>query len=261
MNCARIAILTPLVFLGACSRTGTALLVEIDASSVPGVQQFHIVGREGDALAFGPTVRPDIAAGPLEGKQTLRVLLRDEVGGKILTIRVDGLIDGQSTGFGEVQTKVVEDREIAVPVTLEPAPPACARCDGCCDRQQCIAGSVAACGAGGVGCFKCDPIVADRCSPTGRCACGLGPPCVQLAVADRCVDGLCVCGATGKACDIGQVCVGGQCICTQESCASGCCKNEQCMPGTDVTACGEGGSTCTPCGQAQNCTKKQCTPI
>ena len=259
MRIARPALLTSLVVLGACSRTGTSLLIEIDPSTVPGVEQFHIVGREVDKLVFGPTVRPDVAAGPLEGKQTLRVLLRDELAGEMLTVRVDGLIGGQSSGFGEAQVTIVADREVAVPVALEPAPPACAACAGCCDRQQCIAGSVAACGAGGVGCFKCDPITADRCSPTGRCACGTGPACVQLVLADRCIDGRCDCGVTGNACGTGEVCQNGQCFCDPATCP-GCCKDNKCMPGTDVSACGEGGSTCQPCAQSQNCVKKQCAP-
>jgi hypothetical protein len=260
MRIARPALLTSLVVLGACSRTGTSLLIEIDPSTVPGVEQFHIVGRDGDTLVFGPTVRPEVAAGALEGKQTLRVLLRDELAGEMLTVRVDGLIRGQSNGFGEAQVTIVADREVPVPVSLQPAPPACAACAGCCDRQQCIAGSVAACGAGGVGCFKCDPITADRCSPTGRCACGLGPACVQLLVADRCVDGQCQCGTTGKACDPGQVCDKGLCRCTAQSCDTGCCQNDKCMPGDVSTACGEGGSTCNACGVSQNCVKKQCAP-
>jgi hypothetical protein len=261
MSLPRTAIVASLIVLGSCSRTGTSLLIEIDASTVPGVEQFHIVGRDQDGLVFGPTVRPEAAAGPLEGKQTLRVLLRDEVAGTLLTVRVDGLIGGQSTGFGEVHATPEDHRELVVPVTLELSPPACARCDGCCDRQQCISGSVAACGAGGVGCFECDPITADRCSPTGRCACGMGPACVQLLVADRCIDGLCHCGTTGKACDPDQVCQNGLCVCTQQSCPTGCCsRDNRCMPGDADTACGEGGSTCMPCSQGQNCTKKQCTP-
>jgi hypothetical protein len=261
MSVTRIATLTSLVFLGGCSRTGTALLIEIDASEVPGVEQFHILGRERDVLVFGPTVRPEVADGPLDGKQTLRVILRDDLVGKVVTVHADGLIGGHAAGFGEVEATPVDDREVLVPVVLQLAPAACAKCNGCCDRQQCIASSVAACGAGGVGCFKCDPIVADRCSPTGRCACGSGPPCVQLLVADRCVDGACVCGTTGSACARDQVCLDGVCRCTAQSCSTGCCQDDRCMPGSDNLACGQAGNFCTPCNTNQNCNNKKCAPI
>lgn len=255
---ARLAIAVCGIFLGGCSRTGTALLLEIDGSAVPGVEQFHIAGHQEGALVFGPAIRPELVGGALEGKQTVRVLLSDEVVGASVSVRVDGLRSGQSVGFGEALADPVRNREVRVGVALAPSEPACADCAGCCNRGNCVTPSVAACGAGGVGCFACDPVLADRCSPNGRCECGAGTPqCSRLLGADRCDNGQCVCGTT--VCGPGLECANGLCRCTDKSCPGCCTASNQCMVGNTINACGAGGSPCTVCDGGLACLGGRCT--
>jgi hypothetical protein len=251
------------ISLGGCSETGTALLLEIDASAVPGVEQFHVVGRRDGLLVFGPTIRPETANGALEGKQTLRVLLPDEVAGAPLTVAADGLIAGQSTAVGEATADPIRGREVQVPIVLAASPTPCSGCDGCCNSGQCLAPSVAACGVGGVGCFPCDPVLADQCrsSPgTGFCGCGTGPQCQRAFGADRCVNGACVCGNTTAPCAEGQFCTNGVCQCTDRSCPGCCDAANTCRFGNANTACGTGGALCTTCDAGLKCSNYRCVP-
>jgi hypothetical protein len=252
-----IASMLCLVPLGACSKTGTALLIEIDGSAVPGVEQFHVVGRRGETLIFGPTIRPESASGALEGKQTLRVLLADEVVGTTLSVHVDGLIRGQSAGVGEAPADPVLDREVRVAVVLVASELPCSGCSGCCSGGQCLAPSVAACGTGGVGCYACDPVLADQCSSNGRCNCGTAPQCQRIFGADQCVDGQCLCGS-GAACAVGLACTNGVCQCTDKSCPGCCDASNRCQIGNMATACGLGGVACAVCDAGLSCSNYRC---
>ena len=96
--------------------------------------------------------------------------------------------------------------------------------NGCCDvRGVCRVGTdVQACGGLGGKCSDCIAAGQDVCEPS-RKACGKRVP---------------TCDAT--------------------SCAAGCCVTAGgtgvCLPGTDATACGQGGASCTDCaGQGQAC--------
>ena len=255
-----IASIACLISLG-CSGTGTALLLEIDDSAVSGVEQFHVVGRQDTQLIFGPTIRPETANGPLEGMQTLRVLLPDDAVGVPLNILVDGLISGQSAGSGAATAEAVRGHEVRVPIVLAASPTPCVACAGCCNSGQCLGPSVAACGVGGVGCFPCDPVLADNCSASGRCACGTGPQCQRILGADQCVAGKCVCGReSGLACPPGLACTNGVCQCTKQSCP-GCCDGaNRCQIGNTPSACGAGGGACSVCDAGLSCLNYSCVP-
>jgi hypothetical protein len=59
------------------------------------------------------------------------------------------------------------------------------------------------------------------------------------------------CQTTGD-CQSGQVCVGGECICSAQTCPNGCCTGGPgqpgtCLPGTTIQACGTGGEECETC--------------
>ncbi|MBX5483038.1 MAG: hypothetical protein IRZ16_14530 [Myxococcaceae bacterium] len=234
----------------------TSLLLDVDPSLVPGTQQLHVTGRQGKTLVFGPTIRPESAGPPLEGPQSLRVVLRDEWAGRTITVRVEALVDGRSAGAAEVDVQAAKQKETRVELTPEPLELACANCDGCCQDGVCIQGSVGACGTGGVACFACDGRLADRCSETGRCACGNGPACSPITGADRCIDGECHCG-DGTPCPAGTECDNGLCRCTPDSCA-GCCNANSCQPGTVDNACGSHGDACVVCTAPQHCTAGTC---
>lgn len=97
--------------------------------------------------------------------------------------------------------------------------------DGCCDGNVCRRPpSFAACGIGGAACTACNMDFSDSCSSTGTCTCGSNPPCAP-----------------------NQRCVSGQCVCTAQSCAGGCCQGTQCQGGTDPFVCGTGGTSCFAC--------------
>lgn len=249
-----------LIALGGCPGTGTSLLLELDASAVPGVEQFHVVGRQQAQLIFGPAIRPENANGALEGKQTLRILLPDEVAGAPVTVAVDGLIGGHSVAFGQGTADPIRGREVRVAIVLAASPTPCVDCTGCCNSGQCLGSSVAACGSGGVGCFPCDPILADRCSANGACTCGTGVQCQRVFGADRCDNGKCVCGNTTSPCAPGQECINGVCRCSENSCP-GCCDSlNACKVGNSNTACGAGGVSCRPCDAGQICSNFRCEP-
>ena len=145
-------------------------------------------------------------------------------------------------------------------------------CKGCCeDAMFCTDGLTAAggCGLGGQLCHQCQGATPECVAqPGGGGACGG----VQTCNAENCPYGCCqgdvcslgysndACGIQGNACvacPAGQSCVasspgGGICqlppFCTPENCSpGGCCQGNQCMPGTEDQACGEGGSFCTDC--------------
>ena len=125
-------------------------------------------------------------------------------------------------------------------------------CDGCCDGTSCQPGTdPLACGARGNACMACpdgDECLSGICSsctptecPSGCClgslcveatnaeACGTaGEACLDCGDhADRCSSGACRCG-TRPPCEVGQVCVDGECLCDAISCPHGCCDGDVC---------------------------------
>ncbi len=97
--------------------------------------------------------------------------------------------------------------------------------DGCCDGVQCQIGQLSACGTSGGACQACDAEVADNCA-SGGCACGVGP-----------------------ACEGGQRCLAGACVCDSVSCPGGCCDGTTCQA-KSINTCGVNGSTCVACDLA-----------
>ncbi len=145
-------------------------------------------------------------------------------------------------------------------------PPACSPddCDGCCDGDDCVAGTdVAACGRGGGQCGECpdgatcDSGVCDLPCEDSCGGCCEGDTCIELD--DQDADG---CGADGGACQgcsAGFECDGGECFST--ACAAscdGCCDGDTCLDGTSDDECGAGGSTCDSCGVNQTCGDSGC---
>ncbi len=241
---------------GLACTNGTSLLLEVDPSAVP-VEQVQLHGTVDGELAFGPAVRPEQREGMLSGTQTLRVRLPQERAGQTMRVRVSGLLEARVVAMGEAIVIPELNRELRVPLALGPASEVCANCTGCCDgNNRCLDRSVAACGAGGVACFACDPVLSDRCDKNGRCTCADAPACAPEAGADRCVDGACRCGA-GAACPSGTECANGVCRCTAASCA-GCCRDNLCYPGTTGSDCGAGGAACVVCPPQQVCEASAC---
>lgn len=109
------------------------------------------------------------------------------------------------------------------------------RCVGCCDNRVCTLSSMVACGAGGGQCQQCNPESADACNEEGECVCGTGPTCAE-----------------------GQACIGGQCVCNQQSC-KGCCHGNTCESGTSDQMCGTAGLGCEACVDGELCTGGVCT--
>jgi hypothetical protein len=67
------------------------------------------------------------------------------------------------------------------------------------------------------------------------------------------------CGSCDRACDAGQRCVGGACVCDGTSCPRGCCaKDGSCQRGTSDQACGIGGAPCQTCDACTTCNGTQC---
>jgi len=102
---------------------------------------------------------------------------------------------------------------------------------GCCNGTRCEARMLATCGTMGSTCVSCSTLLADNCSSSGVCRCGVGPACVG-----------------------GQVCQSGQCLCTAASCAAGCCNGNRCET-RSLSTCGIGGGPCVSCNPAlaDNC--------
>ncbi|MBM4778217.1 MAG: hypothetical protein GQE15_11000 [Archangiaceae bacterium] len=53
--------------------------------------------------------------------------------------------------------------------------------------------------------------------------------------------------------------VGAQVTCNAARCPTGCCQNNQCLVGSEDTACGQQGNACAVCGQYQQCQNAVCT--
>ena len=105
---------------------------------------------------------------------------------------------------------------------------------GCCDGTSCVALSATRCGALGRACVSCGPPLTDRCLPTGTCGCG-----------------------SSAACEAGQRCAGGVCVCDSTSCG-GCCDGSRCVDGTRKQACGSDGGVCRFCQGSSSCEMRRC---
>lgn len=108
----------------------------------------------------------------------------------------------------------------------------CEGCDsrtcesGCCSGNSCHAVTTDTCGLEGRACIACDRLIADRCSAAGECTCGSNP-----------------------ACESGQRCSHGECVCDTEICPDGCCAGNRCVSPTTASECGAGGATCIACDE------------
>lgn len=71
------------------------------------------------------------------------------------------------------------------------------------------------------------------------------------------------CGSCDKACDTGQRCQAGTCVCDAQSCPTGCCDQDAtCQRGTSDGACGDGGATCQICTPTcQVCDGSTCVAV
>ncbi len=107
-----------------------------------------------------------------------------------------------------------------------------------------------------------------------------------------CANGICLagtavnaCGKSGLACNVcsaGQSCTSGSCgstftgggqgggggtgggggnNCSPSNCASGCCKNNMCFPGTAADTCGTAGAVCAACTAGQECNHNACAAV
>lgn len=125
---------------------------------------------------------------------------------------------------------------------------------GCCDGSRvCRINEDTACGAGGGVCNRCE----DECVD-GACTCASGCPPCQSCNPNT---GLCRPDAAtdGDPCGDGRRCLGGQCICDETSCPTGCCDEEEACHVADADACGADGGACTPCANSgQACQAGAC---
>jgi hypothetical protein len=108
---------------------------------------------------------------------------------------------------------------------------------------------------------------------TGNNFCA-APCCTPQNCPGCCIGGTCLPGTTRESCGInggqcvdcsqgGDVCLNGQCVCTGESCPTGCCDagpghEGVCLPGTSADSCGTNGALCATCGSGQVCHDQQC---
>ncbi|MBL8921885.1 MAG: hypothetical protein JNJ54_23745 [Myxococcaceae bacterium] len=234
---------------------GTAVVVTVDSSDVR-VEQLRYSAWILDAgSVLEPTTRPATPAGLLATSTTVRVLLKDSLGGQTLEVHVDGLVDGGVAGDGHGEVRVDKGFERPLVVKLLPPTPMCQGCIG--PQGDCVSEvGPQACGKGGAACVVCDSVMADGCSASGACGCGDGPPCSAALGADRCEGGKCRCGA-GAVCTAGQECLAQTCQCTPTSCAGGCCQGNMCVTAPTSSACGTGGRACLDCGGSA-CSAGQC---
>jgi hypothetical protein len=126
---------------------------------------------------------------------------------------------------------------------------------GCCSNGSCQDAGFVTCGSGGGACTVCDLITASACDG-GVCQCGKNP-----------------------ACNPGEHCVAGNCVCDGAGCP-GCCQSNACnlpspsscgIDGGACFSCGPGADTCTdgacfcggrsPCQPGQTCANGVCTCV
>lgn len=150
--------------------------------------------------------------------------------------------------------------------------------NGCCLGNQCLGGlEETTCGGGGAECENCDA-TGRACSPNPQGVGGVctGTPSCSASTCSGCCDGdFCLpggdstaCGGGANTCDVcdaNEQCVLGVCQlvggCNATTCPSGCCLGDQCLPGSDVNACGIAGDQCANCQiQGETCTGQACAP-
>jgi hypothetical protein len=142
---------------------------------------------------------------------------------------------------------------------------------GCCQGDECLPGdNPNACGADGDYCQACGP---DKTCSNGKC---VGAPCDATTCPNGCCyngscfpgDNASLCGKGGapcQACSQTQSCIEQACTtggpCDATTCASGCCLNGECQPGTGLNACGKGGGPCVKCGSGEQCKDQVCQKV
>ena len=141
---------------------------------------------------------------------------------------------------------------------------------GCCDSTgKCQAGTATTqCGNAGEACESCPALGFQQCDATRHVCSNQVTVCDAQTCSGCCLGNSCFagtdpneCGAGGDTCQAcqteGLVCTAGHCTqppaCGPGNC-SGCCFGDQCIAGTDQTACGAGGQQCQNCtGQGEKC--------
>jgi hypothetical protein len=160
---------------------------------------------------------------------------------------------------------------------VPPGGSTCANAGQSCTAQQCCAGlNCLLDQTSGTDRFCCvgNVVCAGRCCPTGvvtGCINGQCPPCPtglsvcpgSAAEAGECVDLLTDernCGSCGHQCAGDQECVGGVCVCTPNSCPTGCCDpaTQSCKAGNTSAFCGSNGTACVQCVAGQECQNGSC---
>lgn len=143
-------------------------------------------------------------------------------------------------------------------------------CGSCTQVCQAGANVTPTCAAGPACAFACNTNFAhcvgnSSVPPTANVACETNlmtdanncGQCGNVCGADQyCNNGTCACDATK--CTATQACLGtGHCGCDAAHCGSGCCTalgtGGECLPGTDIAACGTGGGLCSSCPATLHC--------
>jgi hypothetical protein len=142
------------------------------------------------------------------------------------------------------------------------------RCDGCCGTDEhCQPGlDDDVCGSGGNACEACPDgdtceggvcggcaLTCDGCCSGSTCEesanehCGVdGAACATCSLrAPMCVNGGCQC-EDRPACEPGQACSNGLCVCNGTSCPDGCCSSNVCQI-RSFDSCATGGDECMEC--------------
>lgn len=249
--------------------TGVNLTVHYDKALR--LTALKMAGWIGSTPAFKPGLLP-VSPRPLtSGAESAAILVAENLGGKMLILRVDGQAGDVLAASGQVAVVLKSAALVTADVTLG-APAICGdsmiragveQCDdgnttagdgcspdcltegqgacgpancpvGCCQDGICEPRALATCGTGGAACMVCLATRADSCSEAGGCGCGSGPPCTE-----------------------GQVCLNGACACDATSCPDGCCRGGACVAPARAT-CGVGGARCTACdpSRADRCDGK-----
>jgi hypothetical protein len=229
---------------------------------------------------FPTTQRPEVLAGAaFPVPQTVRILLNDSRAGTPLQLTVIGLnADGDAVEAATQTVTPLARAETLVPLTLRPftdsvdpdagvldagvdagspfdAGRPCQCSNGCCDATG-----------------QCAPTRVDLGSREQLTVVLIGAPnqfCQGICnpgKADAFVNGACRCGTSGV-CGDGLRCVGGRCVCDEQSGCRGCCNGSAaCVTGRQRTECGSGGVTCSRCEPLTNlcsatgrCAQNTCT--
>lgn len=153
--------------------------------------------------------------------------------------------------------------------------------NGCCTAQRsCVTpgDTSSACGGGGETCEVCGNGTSCQADDagTGRSCRTVVPTCNPQSCPNGCCNsqGVCVspattaaaCGRGGEACEVctgtntcqsdsngGLSCLPPVVNCNSVTCPGGCCRNNQCQPGTTNQACGNLGESCETCGVSSSC--------